>query len=271
MSQSNLSIDQSADELWAVVPAAGFGTRLPSAYPKQYLDLKGRCLLQRAVDTLIQLPNIRGVVVVLSKDDTMWAALPASKNPTVMTTTGGATRAESVVAGLKMVCEKSQSENVMVMVHDAARCMTAADDIIRLIDRVNLAPEHGGLLATRVQDTLKRGTTSADDADKQHSVIEATVSRAELWQAQTPQMFRAKLLLDCLLENQQAIAAGDITDEACAMEKSGYVPALVEAVQPNFKITHARDFDMALALIEFRDGSQANVEPTVDSKGVFGK
>ena len=253
MIQSNTAVPNALDELWAVVPAAGQGTRLPSAYPKQYLELKGRCLLQRAVDTLTKVPNLKGVVVVLSKGDTLWSELAASKNPKVMTTTGGATRAESVVAGLKMVCDQSDRDNAMVMVHDAARAMTAVDDILRLIERVAFAPEQGGLLATKVQDTLKRSKTLLDSGGKSQSVIADTVSREALWQAQTPQMFKAKVLLDCLVKNQQAIEAGDITDEACAMERSGFTPALVEALHPNFKITHARDFDMALALIELRE------------------
>jgi len=255
-------LNESCEELWAVVPAAGRGTRLPSAYPKQYLELKGRCLLQRAVDTLTGLPNIKGVVVSLSKDDNLWPELPASQHELVMTTTGGASRAESVIAGLKMVNERSTSDKAMVLVHDAARAMTAADDILRLIDRVCRSPEQGGLLATKVQDTLKRASSATNlnqqsNNLKQHATVGETISRAELWQAQTPQMFQANVLLECLLENQQAIEAGDITDEACAMERAGYSPALVEALQPNFKITHSRDYDMALALIELRENNQA--------------
>jgi len=257
VNQTSTSSPDVIDELWAVVPAAGQGTRLPSAYPKQYLELKGRCLLQRAIDTLSQVANVKGVVVVLSKGDNLWPELAASKYRQVVTTIGGASRAESVVAGVKMVCEKSVSDNAMVMVHDAARAMTSVDDILRLINRVNEAPEQGGLLATKVQDTLKRSSSSIDANGQLQHKIDATVSRDELWQAQTPQMFRAKVLLDCLIENQQAIQAGTITDEACAMERLGFTPALVEALQPNFKITHARDFDMALALIELRESAGA--------------
>jgi len=61
-----------ADELWAVVPAAGSGKRLPSAYPKQYLQLKDRCILQRTIDTLLEITGIQGVVVVLSPVLNQW-------------------------------------------------------------------------------------------------------------------------------------------------------------------------------------------------------
>jgi len=264
VTQSGSNSPAFGEELWAVVPAAGQGTRLPSAYPKQYLELKGRCLLQRAVDTLTSLPDITGVVVVLSKNDNLWPELPASKHPLVLTTTGGASRAESVVAGLQKVSSNAKNDDAMVLVHDAARAMTAVDDIRRLIDRVKLEPEQGGLLATRVQDTLKRASATFEGGASGGAVIETTVKRAELWHAQTPQMFRAAVLLKCLLENQQAIEAGDITDEACAMERSGYSPALIEAMQPNFKITHARDFDMALALMELREKTAAGKLPQSD-------
>ncbi len=241
-----------ANELWAVVPAAGSGSRLPSVHPKQYLQLKDRCILQRAIDTLLEIKNIEGIVVVLSKNDKMWAQLTASKHPKILTAFGGNTRAESVVSGLTVVCEQAKNLDAMVLVHDAARALTATSDINRLVDRVMQAPEHGGLLATKVQDTLKRENPDTVCA-KNKAEIKSTVSRDGLWNAQTPQMFQARLLRDALVENNDAMASGDITDEACAMEKAGYTPALVEALYPNFKITHSRDLDMALALVELSE------------------
>jgi len=253
VSQSDTSsVTDKAGELWAVVPAAGSGTRLPAALPKQYLQLKGRSILQRAIDTLLAVQGIKGVVVVLATNDTLWNDLPASSHPQVFTTPGGNTRAESVVAGLNVVCEKSPGNNAMVLVHDAARALTSPSDVNRLIERVNTSPEHGGLLATKVQDTLKRAKAETG-ACSEHAKIQATVTRDGLWNAQTPQMFRAQLLRDALMDNLDAVVSGNITDEACAMEKVGYVPALVEALCPNFKITHARDLDMAQALVEFSE------------------
>lgn len=242
--------------IWAVVPAAGSGTRLPSAYPKQYLQLGDSCILQRAIDALLAVEAVQGVVVVLSARDSLWHKLPASTNPTVTTAVGGATRAESVTAGLETVCQLAQDETAMVLVHDAARALTASSDIKRLIERVMLSPEQGGLLATRVQDTLKRAAKPINQDGQSTHTIASTVSRDDLWHAQTPQMFRASTLLATLKENQQLVASGEITDEACAMEKAGYTPALVEALAPNFKITHGRDLDMALALVTLLEKDQ---------------
>lgn len=240
------------EELWAVVPAAGSGTRLSSTQPKQYLRLNDRCILQRTIDTLLDVDNIKGIVVVLSENDTLWNDLPASSHPQVMTTLGGNTRAKSVIAGLEKVSRESRNDNAMVLVHDAARALTAVSDISRLVTRVMRAPEHGGLLATKVQDTLKRANPDSV-AEKVHAKIKSTVCRDGLWNAQTPQMFRVQLLHDALVRSADAVASGDITDEACAMEKAGYTPVLVEALCPNFKITHTRDLDMARALVELSE------------------
>jgi len=241
-----------AGQLWAVVPAAGSGTRLPSNYPKQYLQLNGRSILQRTIDTLLNLEQIIGVVVVLAPNDALWRELPASAHPKVITTIGGKTRAESVVAGLNVVCERAANDDAMVLVHDA-RALTAASDIERLVAKVMQAPAQGGLLATKVQDTLKR----ASDESQSQAKIGATVNRDGLWHAQTPQMFRANQLRIALSEQHDAVLNGAITDEACAMEHAGCSPILVEALKPNFKITRANDFDMALALVEMSEREQA--------------
>lgn len=243
-----------ADPLWAVVPAAGSGSRLPSNYPKQYLQLNGKSILQRTIETLLQVETLAGVVVVLAENDQLWNELPASKHAKVLTTIGGATRAESVVAGLNMVCEKANDTNAMVLVHDAARALTALSDIQRLIEKVSASAEQGGLLATKVQDTLKRGAEQASNAG---ATIGQTVNRDGLWHAQTPQMFRANDLREALTSQYAAVTSGEITDECCAMEHSGCSPLLVEALKPNFKITRSNDLEMALAMVEYLEREPA--------------
>jgi len=237
---------QSAKEpttLWAVVPAAGFGSRMSSSIPKQYLPLAGKPVLQHTIDTLLGVSNLAGIVVVVAKNDPYWPALPISQHEKIHSIPGGATRADSVLAGVNYVCQYRDNEtvdDVMVLVHDAARALTALSDIEQLIEQVSTHPEQGGLLAVPVQDTLKRA----------HALtIQATVSRQNLWQAQTPQYFRAHDLLHALQANHSAIVAGEITDEACAMEQTGKSPVLVESKFPNFKITRPNDFVVAEALL----------------------
>lgn len=248
------------DALWIVVPAAGYGERMGSDIPKQYLHIGGQCILQHTLSRLLAVPDVQGVVVVLAKDDTHWSGVGAGRDARVHTVQGGITRTESVVSGLQYVKERS-AKDTWVLVHDAARALIDVSDIQRLTNAVFNSGAIGGILATPVQDTLKR-------ADEYHC-IENTVSREQLWQAQTPQLFRVDELLSAIQvtrnaiekpEADEALASGDLaqqspatvvrlTDEASAMESQGYEPLLVEALQPNFKITRPVDLVVADALL----------------------
>jgi len=231
--------------LWAVIPAAGVGSRMGAMVPKQYLPLAGQCMLQRCVSQILQLPDVAGIVVVLAEEDAHWQSLPASADARVHTCIGGDSRALSVMAGLTHVLQLSSVES-WVMVHDAARPLVAVSDIHRLLKAVYNSGSVGGILAVPVSDTLKR-------SDEYH-LIDDTVSRQDLWQAQTPQMFRTGELLEALQSAQQADAKQAlITDEASAMEIAGHMPQLVEALEPNLKITRAADLLVAEALLKHRE------------------
>jgi 2-C-methyl-D-erythritol 2,4-cyclodiphosphate synthase len=123
-------------------------------------------------------------------------------------------------------------------VHDAARPGLDTSSLGRLIDTLK---DHqvGGLLALPVADTIKR--QAKDSAHNGEMMVESTVYRTGLWQAQTPQMFRVGLLAQALSEALQDEA--DPTDEAQAMERSGHAPLLVAGTRNNFKITVQEDLD----------------------------
>ncbi len=219
---------------WAVIPAAGTGARMRAAKPKQYLKLRGRCVLEYAANTLMDAPWIDGVVIVTSPADDEFPKLALGKHWKIHTAEGGNQRADSVLAGLKRVAELSKTPAPYVLVHDGARpCLTRAE-LERLRDEASTG--HGGLLAVPMTDTIKR-------AEGTHAA--STVNRRELWRAQTPQMFRRDLLQAAI---EDAIAKGlDITDEASAMEAAGYRPKLVLGSESNLKVTVPDD----LALAEF--------------------
>jgi len=209
--------------------------------PKQYLQIAGATVLQHSLDALLSVPGVEGVVVALADDDQRFGGLPASSDPRLITTTGGSRRADSVVAGLQTVVENA-GEATWVLVHDAARPLITVEDIIRLIQQVEGSGYVGGLLASPVQDTLKQ------TADDQTQAVIKTVDRRRLWQAQTPQLFRAGELLAAY---QAAInnEASQITDEASVMEMAGHTPLLVEALHQNFKITRGTDAKLAEVLL----------------------
>lgn len=203
------------------------------ARPKQYLPLRGRTILEWSLAPFLDCDWVDGVVLVLAKNDQEFSRLPVARHPKIIPATGGTARADSVRAGLQAVVERSRPfPETYVLVHDAARPCVEWADIERLRDEAD--DEHGGLLAMPVTDTLKKS--------KQGKVA-ATVDRAFIWRAQTPQMFRLDLLMGAL---QECAERGlEITDEASAMERAGYKPRLVRGRDSNIKVTYAEDLHVA--------------------------
>jgi len=221
--------------VWAVIPAAGRGTRFGAAMPKQYLPAAGRPLLAYTLDALAAHPGVAGLMVVLSESDPDWPGWKGVADKPILTTTGGATRAASVLAGLLALPDSVRSDD-FVLIHDAARPNLAPNDLDRLLEIGRQDPV-GAILASPVRDTLKR---AGDDGG-----IDGTEPRERLWRALTPQLFRRHQLVRGL---QEAAAAGvDVTDEAMAMERMGLRPLLVEGAEDNFKVTTPAD----LARFEF--------------------
>ena len=219
---------------WAVVASAGGGARMGLGKPKQYLPLGNRALLEWSLAPFLDAGWIDGVVLALPKGDTDYARLPIARHPKIVTVTGGATRADSVLAGLQAVTERSLMLDapVYVLVHDAARPCLTVDDVETLRDEAS--DEQGGLLAVPVTDVLKQ-------EEKECSA--RTVDHGALWRAQTPQLFRLDLLRSAL---EQAIAKGKpLGDEAAAMELAGYKPMLVRGRESNLKVTYPEDLPLA--------------------------
>jgi 2-C-methyl-D-erythritol 4-phosphate cytidylyltransferase len=220
-------------EFHALVPAAGSGSRMGGEQPKQYLPLNGQPMIYHALATLCACADITTVFVVLAPADKQfhqydWSSFGDKLQPLFC---GGATRAESVTNGL-LVTEMDADD--WVLVHDAARpCLTQAH-LHKLIAELR-GDEVGGILAVPVADTLKRAGN-----DRR---IAQTEDRTGLWQAQTPQMFRAGLLLQALQ------SAPRVTDEASAVEALGLHPKLVASETRNFKVTYPLDFKLAELLL----------------------
>jgi 2-C-methyl-D-erythritol 4-phosphate cytidylyltransferase len=220
------------DALWCVVPAAGRGVRVGGEVPKQYLPIAGKAMLLHTLERLAAHPRIAGLMVALEDGDARWPKWLTFNDKPVHTTIGGVARADSVLAGLRALCDKVE-ESRFVLVHDAARPCVRAADISRLIEQG--IPAGGALLAAPVRDTLKR-------ADAQGRVV-ATEPREARWRALTPQLFRQGELVAAL---ESARAAGiAITDEAMAMERAGHKPLLVEGSEDNIKVTTPADFALA--------------------------
>jgi len=179
------------------------------------------------------------VVVSPSDDDFLEVFPDFNQGNEVLLVGGGATRAATVLNGLKAMVEQPGGAALgdWVLVHDAARCLVTPEQIKALI-RECRNDVVGGLLAQKLPDTLK---TERDGR------VASTLDRSDKWLAQTPQMFRIGALIDALRQ------AGDaVTDESSAMEAVGLSPRLVSGSAQNFKVTYPEDFALAEAILERR-------------------
>jgi len=225
--------------IFALIPAAGSGTRAPGDRPKQYVALAGHPMLWHAVRALCVRP-IEKVFVVLAPDDSHfaaqdWTAFGERLEPLWC---GGESRRESVYNGLVASRDGWNADDWM-LVHDAARPCLPAQDLQALLAEC-LADEIGGILALPVAETVKR---AAKDESGRHRIL-STQDREQLWLAQTPQMFRAGVLAQALQRSR-----GVVTDEASALEQMGLKPKLVTGSRENIKVTWPEDFAMAESIL----------------------
>jgi 2-C-methyl-D-erythritol 4-phosphate cytidylyltransferase len=225
---------------FALIPAAGSGERMGGSMPKQYMPLNSVPMIAHAMMVLAREPRIARLFIVLSPTDKRWDNYEWQgwEERIEVLRCGGATRAETVLNGLDAISKVCAAAD-WVLVHDAARPCLPDEMLAKLLDEVADDPV-GGLLAVPVADTLKRAATD----DGPGARAEATVPRAGLWQAQTPQMFRHGMLVQAL-----RAAGNDMTDEASAIERLGLQPRLVESDSRNLKITYPRDLELASLIL----------------------
>jgi len=219
--------------VWAVVPAAGVGSRMGSAIPKQYLTLLGQPVIEHTLNLLLSHPLINSIYLPLDAADSYWTQLALAQDPRIHRVQGGQERCHSVLNALHEIAPQASSRD-WVLVHDVARPCLWLEDLDRLFTELE-EDEVGGLLGVPVADTLKR-----TDA---RGVVEKTIDRRQVWRAYTPQMFRFGVLYKALREAlaRQAL----VTDEASAVELAGYRPRMVQGRGDNIKITVPSDLAMA--------------------------
>ena len=214
---------------WAVVPAAGMGSRFEGELPKQYQSINGKYVIEYTLETLLKSSYIHKIIVAISPLDTIYQEIEIFKHPQIIKVIGGSTRMASVANGLTWIKNHVQS-NDWVLVHDVARAALDCRDLNRLIEEVG-ENEIGGILGLPVRDTLKHV------GQKNH--IDHTVSRDFLWHAFTPQLFRFSLLYEALTQLKQDNI--EVTDEAQMIEHLGLKPKMILSHYPNPKLTFQDD------------------------------
>ena len=223
-----------------IIPAAGSGRRFASSTPKQYARLGSSTVIEQTLAVFEADEDCASLTVAISAEDDQWPAV-AARHARVSAVTGGEQRAHSVLNALRSLASHVRSDD-WVFVHDAARPCFAREDLARLKRELSDHPV-GGLLAVPLADTLKR----ADSAPEATAAVAATIDRAGLWRAATPQVFRFGILLpalDAALESQRLP-----TDEAQAVEWAGHKPRLVAGRADNIKVTTPDDLLLASAIL----------------------
>jgi 2-C-methyl-D-erythritol 4-phosphate cytidylyltransferase/2-C-methyl-D-erythritol 2,4-cyclodiphosphate synthase len=214
----------------ALIVAAGSGSRAGSS-PKQYQKIVGKALLRHTLDIFLSHPAVDGVAVVIAAGHGKEYAAATKGLALLPPIIGGATRQQSVLAGLEALAAHTPAQ---VLIHDAARPFTSAESLDLLLQALKKHP--AAILATPVADTLKRAN---------NDTIEATLPREHLWQAQTPQGFH---FAEILTAHRQA-AGKNLTDDAAVAEAAGIPVTLVQGSPTNRKITTKEDIAEAAKLL----------------------
>lgn len=225
------------NKLWAVIPAAGSGSRFSKTELKQYQNILGKTVLEHTVTRLNTLPLV-GYVLAIGEQDNIAKNLPLSYKEKAHFCLGGQERVHSVLNALNYLFEIASADD-WVFVHDAARPCVSELSLVELVDAA-ISNNTSAILATQVRDTLK----SVD----QYPNIDKTVSREHLWQAQTPQIARLGVLKNAI---EKALANNIvITDEASALEYVGQVVQVVQGRSDNIKITYSDDLVLASLILQ---------------------
>ena len=223
--------------LWAVVPAAGSGSRFSKTELKQYQYIQNRTVLEHTVNRLNTL-DLAGCVLAIGENDNFARTLYFDHKEKLHFCLGGVERVNSVFNALIYLSDIADEDD-WVLVHDAARpCVTQEN--LQLLVNTAIAHNQSAILAIPVRDTLKLVHTE--------NQIEKTVSRELLWQAQTPQMAKLKILKNAL----ETALANDIviTDEASALEYINQPVQVVQGRSDNIKITYADDLELARLILQ---------------------
>ena len=208
----------------ALIVAAGSGSRVGGAQPKQFRTVRGKPMLWHSYATLAAHPAIDQVYVAVGagREAEAVAALADLKEPILLQ--GGLTRRESVYLGLKAIATAQTVDQVLI--HDAARPFLPAHVINDLLDALSLAP--GAVPALPVVDSLSRGT----------DILSETVARENLWRIQTPQAFA----FQDIYAAHQSWTGAEPTDDARMLMAQGIDVRIVPGAEALNKFTFSSDF-----------------------------
>ena len=285
--------------VYALVAAAGSGTRLGFSTPKAFVELAGRSLLERSLDALAESGCIDHAIVLVSADMRAAAEDLLARTDNVaawgpMSTSvclGGGERVDSVFAGLEELERRGVAAGSLVAVHDAARCLIPADMVRQVVDRAGRGVEtgawDGAVPVLPVTDTIKIVDHASSGPADGALLVEQTPARHTLRAAVTPQVFNVETLLEAnrqyfdTVEIASAHPTGTAggnpvpmaTDDSSIMELAGKRVLAVDADPLAMKITTPQDYRIAEMLVgarggvENKDAEGAESAESTQSKG----
>ncbi len=221
---------------YAIITAAGKGTRLPGAVAKQFRPIGSKPLLAWTIDKFEQCPSIDAIHLVVSGEDlnyTHEAVVDRFKYKKVeRIVAGGKTRFDSILCGLRSVPETAN----LVYIHDGVRPLVS----IAEIEAVGKEAEayDAAILAVRQTETLKR---------IEDGFVIATLDREKIWVAQTPQVFKYEAIISAYIQALES--KRDFTDDSAVCEAFGISVRIVEGSTANIKVTTPEDLDLARKLL----------------------
>ena len=221
----------------AIIVAAGKGSRMQSDIPKQFLSLGHRTVLFHTLSQFLKADRVSEIILVVAEEylDSQWVqeSVPSGREKSIRVIAGGSTRQQSVQNGLAAVHQRS----TIVLTHDGVRCLIQPDTINAAVDKCD---NHDGVIvAIPATDTLKKVAGTR---------ITETIDRKTIWQMQTPQVFKRKVL-------EQAFAQADKlgfigTDEASLVEQISQDLQVFRGRKTNIKITVKEDLTIAKAIMD---------------------
>lgn len=235
-------------QVFAIIPAAGSGSRMNMAQNKQFLQIGKYPVIIRTLRVFENHPAITGYLVVAASEDLVTMnRLIQDYNLTkcLGVTVGGSSRQKSVVLGLESLLNKNPDiDDSIILVHDGARCFVATTVIDRVIEGIALHLACGA--AIPVKDTIKRASIDG--------LVLETLDRSQLWSIQTPQGARFSLLRAAY---DQALESGwEVTDDLAVLEKAGVMVRLVAGDERNIKLTTPEDLLLGERLANNLDNEQ---------------
>ena len=230
-------LHQTNRKIWAIIPAAGSGSRFSKTELKQYQTIQKKTVLEHTINRLNHLP-LAGYVLAIGEQDNFAQSLDLTNKEIAHFCIGGAERVHSVLNALNYLAQWATPDD-FVFVHDAARPCVTTECLTDLLNTA-IKQDISAILAIPVRDTLKRVV-----AENQ---IDQTVSRDQLWQAQTPQIStfsKLKAAIETALAHDIVI-----TDEASALEYINEPVQVVMGRSDNIKITYPDDLELAKLILQ---------------------